>query len=121
VLTVTFTTEELRRMLYCCAEELRARAAGKPPGVRPWLTALVRRLELEVAVSRSGHEFDCGEPQLETWMSAREAAIELGLSKRQTQRLSDDLDGQFVGGRWVLPRSAVMAYAEGRRDGRNSA
>lgn len=116
---------ELRQLLYCAAEELRARQRGKPPGPQPWLRNLVRRLELEVAVSgsRSRHQTDCGEPQSDAdeRISARQAATMLGLSKRQVQRLAADLDGEIIDGRWLFSRTAAEDYAKGRVNGGSAA
>lgn len=113
---MNLTKAETRQVLYCCAELLRQRTAGKYPGPQPWLTRLVRRLELELAVSESGHESGCSEEELnaEHLISAREAANILGLSKRQTQRLATDLDGRLIGARWVFPLQCVTEYAEAK-------
>lgn len=115
---MNLTEAETRQVLYCCAELLRQRTAGQYPGPQPWLTRLVRRLELELAVSESGHESGCGGEPLEAehWISAREAANILGLSKRQTQRLATDLDGRLIDARWVFPLTAVNDYAEAKHD-----
>jgi hypothetical protein len=120
---VSFSTDELRKMLYCCASEMRARRSGKPPGPQPWLSNLIRRLELELAVSDSGHDFGWGATDLnhDSPISAREAGVILGLSKRQVQRLAADLEGQLIDGRWIFPESIVKEYAEGLTDARDTA
>jgi hypothetical protein len=103
--------------LFCAEQELKARRAGKPPGPQPWNAELVRALELETATSGLGHPSDAAESDSEAteWVSTREAAVLLGLSKRQAQRLAADLDGRIIGGRWVFPLTAVAEYAEGRK------
>lgn len=121
---MTFTPDELRHLLYCASEELRARNAGKSPGPAPWLRNLVRRLQLEVAVSESGHPIDDADPESEQQderITARQAAAILGLSKRQTQRLANDLEGELIDGRWEFRLSAVTEYAEGLTDARSTA
>ncbi|MCV7088888.1 helix-turn-helix domain-containing protein [Mycobacterium interjectum] len=115
-----FTKDQLRQLSYCVGEELRARAAGKGPGVQPWIRKLSQHLDIAVAMSESGHESDCDAPQSEISdsISAREAATVLKLSKRQAQRLGPEIPGaKVVGGRWLFPRQAVEEYARGRIDG----
>ncbi|MER5384482.1 hypothetical protein ABT040_30185 [Streptomyces sp. NPDC002688] len=51
-----------------------------------------------------GHEITTGE-----------AAALLGLTERRARQLAAGGMGQLRGGRWVLDRSAVLAYAERRR------
>jgi hypothetical protein len=117
---MTLTSRQWRQVLFCTAEELRARRAGKAPGVQPWNAELVRAVELELAVSESGHD-SVGDQQhweADRWITARQAADILGLSKRQTQRLAADLEGHRVDGRWQFRQSTVMNYTEGRQDGR---
>jgi hypothetical protein len=111
---------ELKLLLYCAAEEKRARENGKCP-VQKWNGELIRRVELELAVSRSGHESDCDAEESDAWLSAREAATQLGLSKRQTTRLAADLDGRIIDGRWIFSADAVTEYAKGRNDDRSTA
>jgi predicted DNA-binding transcriptional regulator YafY len=54
---------------------------------------------------------------MQEMITAQEAAEMLGCSKRQVQRLATDLDGQLVGGHvWVFNRTAVLTYAEGKRN-----
>lgn len=117
---MTLTPRQWRHALFCAAEELRARQAGKPPGPQPWNAELLRALELEIAVSESGRDSADAQQdsEVDRWITARQAADILGLSKRQTQRLAADLQGERVDGRWQFRRSTVMAYAEGREDGR---
>ena len=104
---------DLWHLLYACGEL--ARRHGAWPALRDLMT----RLEIEkrqLRASQSGHDFGCGGEQSDLWMSAREAAVELQLSKRQVTRLAGDLDGEIIDGRWIFRRSAVTAYAKGRRD-----
>lgn len=112
---LTLTPRHIRLALYCAAEELRARRDGGKASVLPWNAELIRALEHQLTVSDSRHGSEYGTPVSETWISAREAAEQLGLSKRQTQRLAADLDGRFIDGRWLFPLSAVTQYAEGRQ------
>ena len=113
---------EVRQLLYCCAEELRARARGKHPGPQPWLSRLVRRLELEVALSRSrqdeGGETSCSNHE---WICTRDAATRLGWTARQVQRRAADLEGRKTSAGWIFPAAAVDEYAEAMTDGRTVA
>lgn len=45
---MTLTPRQWRHVLYCTAEELRDRRAGKSPGVRPWNAEIIRAVELEL-------------------------------------------------------------------------
>lgn len=114
-----FTRDQLHQLSYCVGEELRARMAGKRPGVQPWLRNLVHHLDLAVAMSESGHRNHCDTTQsdVKDLISAREAAAILKLSKRQAQRLGPALGAEVVDGRWLFPRRAVEDYAKGRHDG----
>ena len=117
---MTLTPRLIRLALYCAGEELRARHAGKAR-VLPWNAELIRALQHQLALSESGHESGCDTEESEIWISAREAATQLGLSKRQTQRLATDHDGRLIDDRWVFPANAVADYAKGRSDGRRTA
>jgi hypothetical protein len=119
---VNLSDGELRWLLYCTAEELRARARGKPPGPQPRLVNLVRRLELEVAVSSTRQEADYETPESEheVWIGSHLAAQELRWDIRQVQRLASDLEGRKVAGRWIFPESVVQQYAEGLTDDRRA-
>jgi hypothetical protein len=113
------TTRQWRQLLFCTAEELRARRAGKAPGVRPWNAELVRAVELELATSESGSEMDWGHEQSEAKViSARQAADIIGCSSRYVRDIADELGGMKVDGRWVFDEDNVLAYAERRRNGR---
>ncbi len=102
---------ETRQLLYCCAAELRARAQGKPPGVQPWLTRLVRRLEQEVALASSRQDDATDQPfwdgDDDEWLGSAQVARVLGWSLRTVQRRAADLDGQKVGGAWVFREDVV--------------
>jgi hypothetical protein len=115
---MNLTADDLRRLLYCCNSELRARRLGKPPGPQPWLAQLVRRLELELAVSSTRQESDCAETSLETWIGSRLTADILGWDIRTVQRRCADLDGRKVGGRWIFPETVVREMREACNDDR---
>ncbi|WP_157139202.1 hypothetical protein [Mycobacterium xenopi] len=107
----------LRAAYYCAAEALRHRRLTGAP-IPAWLRTHFDRLATAIQrASESRHESGCGEQQSEPdgWLTARQAAPLLGLSKRQTQRLAADLDGQLVDGRWLFPASTVHDYAQGRQ------
>jgi hypothetical protein len=110
---VDLTDVEVRQSFYCIGEELRARAAGKPPGPQPWLVKLARRYWLEVSSTRQ--QFDGGRPELshedDNPIGTVEAASILRWNIRKVQRRSDDLDGRKIGGRLVFSESAVREYA----------
>jgi hypothetical protein len=118
-----FTETELRQLLFCCAEELRARALGKAPGPQQWLRNLVRRLELEVAVSssRQGCGDDDAASEHDDWIGTAEAARILRWHPRRVQRLASDLDGRKVSGKLVFSERVVRQYAEGLTDDRATA
>lgn len=115
-----FTDDQLRQMLYCCAEELRARVAGKRPGPQPWLRNLVRRLELEVVVSssRQSDELDDARSVDDVWIGTSGAARILRWHPRKVQRCKTDLDGQMVSGKLVFSERTVRDYAEALSDAR---
>jgi hypothetical protein len=115
-----FTDDEKRKTLFCCAEELRARAAGKWPGVQPWLVRLVRHWELEVAVSSSRQEWEGSDSESEHEIGTAEAARILGWHPRQVQRRAADLDAWKFAGALVFRRSDVEQYAEGLTDDRRA-
>lgn len=110
-----------RLAIWCAEQELECRKAGtRPGGVKRWNGELVRALQLQLAVSRSGHEFGCGSARSEAdkLISAREAAALLGMSKRQVCRLVTDLEGISVDGHLIFRESVVAEYAKGREGGR---
>jgi hypothetical protein len=122
---MNLTDAEVRQLLYCAAEELRARAAGKPPGPAPWLAKLVRRLELEVAVSSTRQQSGGGGTELnhedDDPIGTVEAAAILRWDIRKVQRRATDLDGQRVSGRWVFSETTVRQYGEALTDARTVA
>ncbi|MFF7842841.1 helix-turn-helix domain-containing protein [Streptomyces ossamyceticus] len=71
---------------------------------------------LPVAVDGSGEtEVPEAEAPLGHEITTGEAAALLGLTDRRVRQLAKGGMGQLRGGRWVLDRSAVLAYAERRR------
>jgi hypothetical protein len=42
--------------------------------------------------------------------TTEQTATYLGLSLRRTQELAPELDGRRIGGRWLIPESAVRGY-----------
>lgn len=115
-----YSVSELKQLLYCCAAEDRARKAGKPPGPQPWLSRLIRRLELDIATSADGSDVGCGSEESveKAPISAEDAAGLLGCSTRYLRYIATDLDGVKVSGRWVFNEDIVREYAEERRGGR---
>ncbi|WP_139334571.1 helix-turn-helix domain-containing protein [Mycobacterium colombiense] len=115
-----YSVAELKQILYCCAAEDRARKAGKAPGPQPWLSNLIRRVELDIATSADGSDGGCGSAGLveKTPISVEEAADLVGCSTRYLRYIAADLDGVKVSGRWVFDSEVVRDYAERRRDGR---
>jgi len=120
---VNLDDAEMRQVLYLAAQERRARlAAGHPPG--DWLLRLERRLELEVAVSRSRQD-ESVNLQLsnhdDEWIGTRTAAACLGWTSRKVQRHAADFDGQLASCGWVFRAKAVLEYAAGLNDDRDTA
>lgn len=113
------TPRQWRLVLYCASEELRARRGGKAP-VQSWNAELIRAVELEMATSESGSEFDCGNEQSEPKVpiSARQAADIIGCSSRYVRDIARELRGVKVDGRWVFDEDDVLAHAEGQKHGR---
>jgi len=109
--------DELRAAYYCAAEVLRTRNLSGQP-IPLWLRRHYAKLDTGIrSMSESGHESDCDSTQLETdgLITAREAAVMLGRSKRQVQRIAADLGGQNIAGRWLFNPAAVREYAEEMR------
>ena len=112
---------ETRQILYCVAEEHRARAAGKPPGVQPWLSRLLQRVELEVAMLSSRQSEQPATSDLDhasDWIGSQQVSRILGWNIWTVQRRANDLDGRKVAGKYVFRESVVRDYAEGLKDGR---
>jgi hypothetical protein len=108
--------EDSRAAVYCASAIVRDRQLRGQP-VPDWLRRHLARCEAALVKSRSRHEFDRASSQLDPddLIDAREAALMLGIGKRQAQRLGHDLDGLIVGGRWVFRKSTVAEYAEAKR------
>lgn len=121
-----FTDSERGHLLFCVAEVRRARATGKIPGnpQAAWLLRLLRRLELDVALSHTRHDDTADEPcsEHEALVGTREAATLLGWTTRKVQRHQTDLDGRkLASGQLVFPANTVREYAEGLNDARTVA
>lgn len=95
-----------------------------PPWMQPELEETRRAIgraarefeALPVAVGGSGEtEVPEVEAPLGHEITTGEAATLLGLSPRRVRQLAGGGMGRLRGGRWVLDRSAVLAYAERRR------
>jgi hypothetical protein len=84
--------DDARAAYYCAAEVMRTRQRTGEP-IPDWLRRHFARLDADIRVSESGHEFDSGTGQLEQkeLITAREVSQMLGCSKRQAQRLASDL------------------------------
>jgi hypothetical protein len=77
-----------------------------------------RRIEL---MSATGHESDVHPGQLEEELiGTAEVAGILNCDPRTVRRLTNDLDGQRISGRWVFTKSVVQQYQEERSDHRRS-
>lgn len=110
-----------RLAIWCAEQELRGRKDGtRPGGVQAWNAELLRALQFQLDASQSGHEIGCAPAQSgqDKWISARQAAVLVGLSKRQVNRLADDLEAEWWDGRRRFRKSRVLEYAEKRRSGR---
>ena len=113
---MSLAADDARAGLYCAAAVIRSRQRNGEP-IPEWLHRHFDRLDAEIRMSESGHEFDSDAGQLaqDELITAREVSRMLGCSKRQAQRLASDLEAEIVGGRWLFRRSAVTEYVEGRR------
>lgn len=112
--------DDLQGALYCCNELIDRRARAGIP-VPSWMARLAGHLNLAALVSDAGHETSSEPTSLESeeLIGSVQAALLLGISPRQLQRLAADLDGQKVCGRWAFQASIVREYAKGRDDGRH--
>jgi hypothetical protein len=112
------TDYELRAANRTIAEALRNRRMYGQP-IPDWMRRIERRFEREVSMSRLGHGFEAEGAQSvpDVWIGSREAGEILGLSKRQTNRIAENLGGDLVDGRRRFRKSVVEAYAEERRHG----
>jgi hypothetical protein len=119
--------------LACCVYEAitaRERAGREVP---EYMRALERKLEAEVywhaellqiaedlvdvpELSRAGHRIASGGAELgqEKKITAAEAALILGCSKRQVTRIGSDLDGEIVHGQWLFLETTVLEYQEAK-------
>jgi hypothetical protein len=82
---------------------------------------LYRKLELTAltAMSDGGHELIGAAGRLgQELIDTEQAADILGCTARHIRRLTRDLDGQHIAGRWVFMRSVVEEYQEARTSGR---
>jgi hypothetical protein len=114
--------EELQLNYYCAAEVIRTRVLGGRPIPR-WLHDHYRRLDARI-VSRPGREIgiddenarelfqrvECAQNQ--DLISAAEAALIIGCSKRQATRIAVELGGRIIGGRWMFDRETVLQHAK---------
>ena len=117
---------EVRHLLFCVDEVRRGRSTGKIAGnpQAPWLIRLIRRLEIEVTLSRvrQDDEGDESPSKNEEIVGAREAATVLGWTVRQVQRRAADLEGRkLASGQLVFPAHVVREYAESLNDARTVA
>lgn len=115
-----FSGDEVGQLLFCCSAVRRARQSSGQP-ISPWLLNLIRRLELDVAVSASGqeqsdHESRCDHDE---WIGTVEAARILRWNERTLRRRASDLDGRKVAGKLVFHASTVHEYAEALTDARS--
>lgn len=109
------TRHDLRVALRCVAELLDARRLRGAPIPR-WLTEHHQRIGTAYRMATLGHHREPDESQSDhEFVSARQAANIIGLSRRQVQRISADLDGRIIDGRWLYPLDTVRAYAEGKQ------
>ncbi|MDT4942872.1 MAG: hypothetical protein QOJ34_2961 [Pseudonocardiales bacterium] len=106
----------LQAAYYCCSEVMRSRKRTGQP-IPSWLRQHYNDLDEQFRLSQSRHESDCGgeQSEQENWITAQEAALMLGCSKRTVQRIATDLDGQMIGRRLLFDRRTVAAYVEGKR------
>jgi excisionase family DNA binding protein len=106
----------LKAAYYCCSEVMRDRRRRGEP-IPQWLRQHYSDLDEQFRLSQSRHEFDCGGEQSdpENWITAKEAALMLGCSKRTVLRIATDLDGRMIGRRLLFDRRTVAAYVEGKR------
>lgn len=111
--------DELRWLYYCVGAAVRDREL-RQRHVTPCLRSLFDKACDAMSDPGHGlqHETGCRhrESKPDVPITAREAAVTLGISSRQVRRLAADLDGQLVDGRWQFNRSAVTEYAKERSD-----
>lgn len=119
---VQLTEREVQAAYYGLAHYVRQQRIQRRP-VPASVERLYRRIDaaIRTPMSDSGHQITAVPTQSDVWITAREAADILGVSKRQAQRLHADLDGQLIGGRWLFKRETVREYAHERTSGRDGA
>ncbi|MEZ0382170.1 helix-turn-helix domain-containing protein [Mycobacterium sp. pW045] len=119
---VQLNETEVQACYYGLAHFMRQQRIRQRPVPRS-VELLYRRIDaaIRTPVSDSGHQISAVPTQSDVWITAREAADILGVSKRQAQRLHADLDGQLIGGRWLFKRETVQEYAHERTSGRGGA
>jgi hypothetical protein len=114
---VHLNAEDLEVAYYVFARFINGRlAAGKtlPAPVRP----LFKRIEL---MSVTGHESESDTRELEEELiGTAEVADILNCDPRHVRRLTNDLDGRQINGRWVFTKSVVEQYEEQRSEHRRS-
>ena len=54
-------------------------------------------------------------PQQQPTVTIRDAAQQLNLSHRQTQRLAPKLAGKLIAGRWLLDQDAINEHKKGQK------
>lgn len=104
--------------------------AAMPPWMRPELEATRRAVRLAAreyeslpAAERGSTETPAVEvgPVSPQEISTYQASVLLGVGERRVRQLAASGMGRLVAGRWLLDRSAVLAYAQHRRGRRGLA
>jgi excisionase family DNA binding protein len=124
--TVTITGAALLAAVYRCVLDgiARRRRDGYPTHALQQLARALRRAHDEVTsyqrheVSHAGETSACCDGQEpRDWCTTGEAALLLGLSRRQAQRLAAEtgLDGVRVGRTWMLRLAPVLTLADERK------
>lgn len=107
-------TDQLHAAYHCAAEVVRRRRLTGEP-IPQWLREHYADLDAAVRMSQSGQETDSDTAEFDIveLITAEQAAVLLGRSKRQVTRIArSDLDGRLIGGRWLFDRAVVTEYAE---------
>ena len=109
---MNLTAADLDVLYYTFARFVGGRtAAGKP--VPQSVRLLLQRIE--IMMSATGHETGCGAEQSEQELiGTAQAAHILGCDPRHVRRLTNDLDGCRINGRWTFTKSVVQQYEESR-------
>jgi hypothetical protein len=108
---VNLTQDQVRLALYAVRDLVTRRTLGGQP-IPHGFHALLNQL----VTSDSGSESPTAEPPLGDGelIGATRAAEILNCSARWVRAIRNDLDGQYVDGRWLFQRHTVVAYAEER-------